>query len=238
MKKGDNLHLLSNSHVLAVSGTAAKGDAIVYPGKADAGKMPKDQVAKLTGFKKFVTGGEFVNRVDCAIAQPLSARLADLTSKIKGLSIPKGTIAPRRGMKVTKVGRTTNKTKGEIRDVHFRFVLHYPEVGDVGYRDQVLCTRYTAGGDSGSLVLDEATGRAVGLHFAGANGGSVFSPIDEVLKALGVTLVTTPLNGSEAKASRGRGTVARRSKKSPKKARRKKAAIKASAKKTRPRKKK
>ena len=63
----------------------------------------------------------------------------------------------------------------------------------MGFINQVLCTRYTDKGDSGSLVVEKATGRAVGLHFAGAEGGSVFSPIDEVLKTLDVRLVTQAL---------------------------------------------
>ena len=56
--------------------------------------------------------------------------------------------------------------------------------------NQVLCSRYSSPGDSGSLVVDKKTKRAVGLHFAGAPHGSVFSPIGEVLKALGAQLVT------------------------------------------------
>ncbi|MBC7929465.1 MAG: hypothetical protein H7Z38_02760 [Rubrivivax sp.] len=203
--KSGSFHLLSNSHVLALSGAAKIGDAIIYPGDADGGKMPGDLVAKLSGVKKFITGGEFVNHVDCAIAKPTAARLADLRSEIKGLGVPKGTIKPVRGMKVVKVGRTTGKTNGEIRDVHFRFTLDYDEVGEVGFVDQVLCTRYTQGGDSGSLVLDRATNRAVGLHFAGANGGSVFCPIDEVLKALGVKLVTKPIGAPQKAAKKPAG---------------------------------
>jgi len=39
----------------------------------------------------------------------------------------------------------------------------------------------------------------VGLHFAGANGGSVFNPIDDVLKALGVELVTKSIGGTKKK---------------------------------------
>lgn len=188
--KGGAFHVLSNSHVLALSGLAKKGDAIIYPGDADGGEMPKNLVAKLSGFKKF-KGSDFVNRVDCAIAKLTDERLADLVSEIKGLSFPKGTIKPVRGMKVTKVGRTTGRTSGKIRDVNFRFVLDYEgDIGEVGFTEQVLCTRYTDRGDSGSLVIDKATGRAVGLHFAGAEGGSVFSPIDEVLKTLGCKLVT------------------------------------------------
>jgi hypothetical protein len=98
-------------------------------------------------------------------------------------------------MEVVKVGRTTGETVGTIKDIHFRFICPYPDVGNVGYLDQVFCTRYSNGGDSGSLVLEHKTGKAVGLHFAGFPDktgvmGSVFNPIDQVLQALGVTLVT------------------------------------------------
>jgi hypothetical protein len=198
--KDGAFHILSNSHVLALGGTAKKGDAIIYPGRVDGGAMSKDLVAKLAGFKKFVLGDGYANRVDCAIAKPTAERLSDLISEIKGLGLPSGTIKPVRGMKVTKVGRTTGKTTGVIQDVHFRFTLDYEgEIGEVGFLDQVLCSRYTDDGDSGSLVIDKATGRAVGLHFAGAEGGSVFNPIDEVLKALGVKLVTKSIGGQPGK---------------------------------------
>ena len=198
--KGDAFHILSNSHVLALGGLARKGDSIVYPGPDDGGAMSADLVARLTGFKKFVMGDGYRNRVDCAIAKPTAERLADLMAEIKGLGLPTGTIKPVRGMKVMKVGRTTGKTTGEIQDVHFRFTLDYEgDIGEVGFVDQVLCTRYTDGGDSGSLVIDKATGRAVGLHFAGANGGSVFNPIEEVLKALGVKLVTKSISAPKGK---------------------------------------
>jgi hypothetical protein len=137
-----------------------------------------------------------INRSDCAIALPLPERLADLVSDIKILGVPKGIIKPKRGMKVTKAGRTTHVTKGEIKDVNFRMTLPYPDgVGTVGFLDQVFCSRYSDGGDSGSLVLEVESKKAVGLHFAGypdAHGvqGSVFNPIKDVLDPLGVKLVT------------------------------------------------
>jgi len=205
--RGGDVHILSNSHVLARSGRAKHGDDILYPGDADGGKLPADLVAKLSGFKKFVTGGDFVNRADCAIAKPLTARRGDLVSAIKGLGVPKGATVPVRGMKVVKVGRTTNKTTGTVRDVHFRFALDYDDLGkSVGFLDQVFCTRYSKPGDSGSLVLSQANKKAVGLHFAGADGGSVFSPIQTVLSTLGVTLVTTSIGSPQRarRASKGR----------------------------------
>lgn len=229
VSKGGQFHILSNSHVLAKSGTAKAGDSIIYPGDADGGNNPADLVATLSGFVKFTTGGNFVNHVDCAIARPTPARLAELVSEIKGLGVPKGTIKPVRGMKVVKVGRTTGKTTGEVRDVHFRFVLDYEEVGEVGFIDQVLCTRYTKPGDSGSLVIDRATGKAVGLHFAGAGGGSVFCPIDDVLSALGVTLVTKPIGAPQTAKKASKKAAKKASKKSTKKST-KKAARKSSKK--------
>ncbi|HJR07067.1 MAG TPA: hypothetical protein VJ842_07415 [Pyrinomonadaceae bacterium] len=187
--------ILSNSHVLANSGLGKKGDRIIYPGGADKGKAPQDIVAKLFDFVKFKVGNDFLNRVDCAVALPLDDRLGELTSEIKGLFIPKGTTKAARDMEVVKVGRTTGKTKGIVKDVNFRFIMSYPGVGTVGFLDQIFCTRYTNNGDSGSLVIDTQTGKAVGLHFAGfpdKNGvkGSVCNPIDEVLKALEVKLLT------------------------------------------------
>lgn len=187
---GKTHFLLSNSHVLANSGLGKKGDVIVYPGVLDGGVNPADLVAKLHAFKKFTVGGAFVNRTDCAIVKPTDDRLVDLTAEIKGLGLPKGVIQAERGMKLVKVGRTTGKTEGEVKDVHFRFVLDFEGVGDVGFVDQVFCTRYSKPGDSGALVLDKQSGKAMGLHFAGADGGSVFNPIEQVLSDLKVSLVT------------------------------------------------
>ena len=195
VSKNKQFLLLSNSHVLANSGLGKKGDGILYPGSADKGKSPKDLIAKLEDFVQFKVGDDFLNRVDCAVALPLADRLGDLNSEIKGLFIPRGATKAVRGMEVVKVGRTTGETVGKVRDVHFRFILDYDGVGKVGYIDQVFCTRYSNGGDSGSLVLDRKSRKAVGLHFAGfpdkkGEMGSVFNPIDAVLTGLGVELVT------------------------------------------------
>ncbi len=196
VKRGAQLMMLSNSHVLANSGKAKKGDDIIYPGKYDGGKKPADLVGKLADFIQFKLGGEFVNRVDCAIAAPLESRMGDIKTAIKVLGLPKGVIKAKRGMKITKFGRTSGRTSGEVLDVNFRTTLTYQGVGVVGFIDQVLCTRYTEPGDSGSLVIDKASGRAVGLHFSGSaavgesSGSSIFNPIGAVLSALGVKLVT------------------------------------------------
>jgi hypothetical protein len=196
VKRGTQLMMLSNSHVLANSGKAEKGDDIIYPGKYDGGKKPADLVGKLADFIQFELGGEFVNKVDCAIASLLESRMKDIKTAIKLLGLPKGVIKPKRGMKITKFGRTSGRTTGQVLDVNFRTTVTYAGIGAVGFIDQVLCTRYTEPGDSGSLVIDKASGRAVGLHFSGSaasgenRGSSIFNPIGEVLSALNVKLVT------------------------------------------------
>jgi hypothetical protein len=181
---------LSNSHVLAAAGKGKNGDVVLYPGKADGGK-PADRVAKLARFRPFKAGGAYVNTVDAAVATFDKAVLKRVRSEIKNLGVPKGTIRKATlGMAITKTGRTTATTKGKVIGVAARLQINYPGVGLVGFRDQVLCTRYSKPGDSGSLVLEQKSKKALGLHFAGGPGGSFFNPIETVLRAMGAKLVT------------------------------------------------
>lgn len=185
-RRGKHGFAISNSHVLADSGQGKKGDAILQSGTADGGKGPKDRVGKLADFVPFTFGSTgFPNLVDAAVAQldvDLDPSIRLLGHKPKGI-----TTNVRRGMRVQKVGRTTDLTTGIVQDVDFRLPLTYPG-GRAGFRDQVACTRFTDGGDSGSLVLT-STGRAVGLHFAGSPSLSVFNRITHVLDLLEVDLV-------------------------------------------------
>lgn len=184
VKKGKKLYVLSNSHVLARSGKAAKGDGIVYPGRLDGGKAKTDTVARLSHFVPFKVGNDFLNRVDAALAEINAERLGDIDFSIAALKAL-GTVKPARDMHVVKVGRTTGRTESVVEDINFRVIIRYPGVGKVGFLDQVLCRTYTDGGDSGSVVVDKASGKIVGLHFAGSPKGSVFTPIDFVMQSLG-----------------------------------------------------
>lgn len=196
-KRGDRetLYILSNSHVLANEGTGAKGDAIVQPGPYDGGKNPADLIANLTQWQSFTfTAATYPNLVDAAIAKVASR--ATVTSAIRLIGVPKGVdFKVRRGMKVQKTGRTTDYTIGIVKDVNYRTFLRYKKpppdtgTGRVGFRDQVLCTRFTDGGDSGSAVLNMAK-KVVGLHFAGSPSSSIFNRIEHVLTALDIEVVT------------------------------------------------
>jgi hypothetical protein len=190
----DRYFILSNSHVLAREGRARKGDTILYPGVDDGGKAPRDALGALVEFTRLKKGS--MNDVDCAIAEIAANRLGEVVAKIKGIGFPLGVTSAKVGMRVVKVGRTTGKTSGRIISTSFRpLKLTYPETGVIGFTQQILVSRLTRPGDSGSLIIDQASGKAVGLHFAGADGGSVCTPIDRVLSSMNVCLVTSNVGG-------------------------------------------
>lgn len=190
-RSGD-LFVLSNSHVLAMSGAAKKGDPILYPGIHDHGKKKTDTVARLTKFVKLKARGN--NSVDAAIAKIDHDRLGHVEARIKKIGFVKGTTVAKVGMKVEKVGRTTGRTTGRVLSRTFRLLrVPYIGIGEVSFSNPlILISRFTKPGDSGSLVIDSSNKKAIGLHFAGAKGGSVSVPIDEVLRAMDVNLVTNP----------------------------------------------
>lgn len=190
VRKKGKYFVLSNSHVLANSGKGSPGDAVLYPAPSDGGTRSNNLAATLADFVPFDLGGDYLNRVDAALAEIDEVFLEKMNFDIHSAAIPLKTIVAKRDMKVVKSGRTTGKTQGEVSDVNFRVVLPYPGIGKVGFLEQVLCTRYTKPGDSGALVVEVETGKVVGLHFAGAGTGSVFNPIGVVKKALGFTFVS------------------------------------------------
>ena len=195
-RKGDanGLYVLSNAHVLANEGMAVAGDGILQPGSLDGGSSDGDSFARLTDFVPFeFTETSFPNLVDAAIAKVRRRSWAGPKLRILDVAPAGVSKTVRRGMHIKKVGRTTDYTTGVITDVHLRLALKYHRLSGsggarVGFRDQVLCTRYSAGGDSGSVVLNN-NDKIVGLHFAGAASGSVFNRITHVLELLDIEVV-------------------------------------------------
>lgn len=178
---------LSNSHVLAQFGLAAPGAPVIQPSKDDGGGSV-DVVAAFTEAVPFDFTPGFNNLCDAAIATLEEGVL--VTPEIPRIGAPQGTaIDPAVGMHIQKCGRTTGHTTGVIQDVHFRTTMLYPKpgggVGSAGFREQVLCSRYSDGGDSGSLVCD-MNGAPVGLHWCGSIASSIFSPISFVFELLKV----------------------------------------------------
>ncbi len=182
-KKTGKSFILSNNHVLANSNGAKKGDIIIQPGAADGGKAPEDKIANLERWIEIDFTG-VGNLVDSSLAAPVSEEV--VKPEIVSIGAPKGVSKARLKMLVQKSGRTTGHTFGEIKDVSATMRISYGRKSAL-FRNQILTTAMSQGGDSGSLVLDQKN-RAVGLLFAGSNLVTLCNPIQEVLKLLEVTI--------------------------------------------------
>jgi hypothetical protein len=126
------------------------------------------------------------NTVDCAIAKPLSPDL--VTPDILNIGVPIGVGTATLGTQLQKSGRTTGYTTGQITQIDVTVSVDYE--GKTGtYHNQLMAGAMSAGGDSGSAVLD-MNKRVVGLLFAGSDTTTIMNPIQLVLDALQVQLVT------------------------------------------------
>jgi len=184
------IYILSNNHVLAAEDVLTAGAAIFQPGLLDGGKPARDQIAKLTKAIKMKTSG--VNSVDAAIAEVLST--VDVTAAIPTIGVPTGKREPVRSIIVHKFGRTTNYTTGYITDTDALVQVQFDK-GTITFDEQIVIRslnrrKFSDSGDSGSLIVEKPTGKAVGLLFAGGTGYTLANPIGAVLKALKVRLVT------------------------------------------------
>ncbi|MCC6894702.1 MAG: hypothetical protein IT321_17920 [Anaerolineae bacterium] len=125
------------------------------------------------------------NEVDCALAKPVDP--SKFTGDIVGIGQVHGTKAAALNMAVRKSGRTTGYTTGTITLLNATVNVAYG-TRTARFTGQIITTPMSQGGDSGSLIVDAAENKAVGLLFAGSSLSTIFNPIDNVLNALQVNL--------------------------------------------------
>jgi hypothetical protein len=143
----------------------------------------------LTRFEPLVLGA--ANKVDCAIAKLNATNLA--TNSVLFIGPPKGKATAQIDMVVHKFGRTTGFTVGRVTSIETDVSVQY-EAGVVTFADQIIIVGlsaqpFSAAGDSGSLILQRSTNKAVGLLFAGSSTHTIANHIGDVLTAMKVTLV-------------------------------------------------
>lgn len=199
---------LSNNHVLANSNSASPGDAALQPGAFDGGTDPADRIGTLAAFKTIsfnasgCTGGAAdpdCNTIDAAIASTTTGNLG-VSTLSGGYGTPSATsVLPSVGLDVKKCGRTTGCTTGEVREVNVTV--------DVCYKPQgIFCARngtarfvnqigiadgtFSAGGDSGSLIVTQSGNNPVGLLFAGGGDRTFANEIGRVLSNFSVSIDT------------------------------------------------
>ncbi len=175
--------ILSNWHVLATQWHARPGWPIYQPGRGDGGSQG-DLVARLSR-------DAMSSSLDAAVAELAGSR--DLVNDQFELAPVRGVSWAQFGMEVVKSGRRTGITRGRVTGVEGTARMNYSGVNRLIRNVMTIEPRVdrgqvSAGGDSGSLWLQEETMHAVGLHFAGGDNPELALAMDiqPILDALKV----------------------------------------------------
>jgi endonuclease G len=182
--------ILSNWHVLVGRLNAEADLAIWQPGWVDGGTHAANTIATLAR--------SLLGPYDAAVARLTGQR--QVTSRtLEGRPIEDCT-EPRLGMQVWKSGRSSGYTEGFVDGIKMTVPLSYDAAGVHVLRDVIRIVPTPGGrfreisiaGDSGSVWVDDISGKAVGLHFAGEIGDTpehaLAHDIRPVLEALDVRL--------------------------------------------------
>jgi len=195
------VYALSNNHVYADENQASTGDDVIQPGNFDGGSLQADYIGNLAEFESITFCSPYPsncldNIIDAAIASTTTALLGNSTP-YDGYGTPKSqTMAPAVNMKVKKYGRTTGLTKGSVYVINATVDVGY-SAGVARFVNQIVIQPggFSAGGDSGSLIVVDGKGKnkgddrkPVGLLYAGSSFFTIANPINEVLTAFGVTI--------------------------------------------------
>jgi hypothetical protein len=215
VSKGGSQFILSNSHVLGISGSASPGDDISQPGMIDTGCAvnPNNIVADFVA-----SPAPGVGNVDAALAAVKTGAVAT-NGEILGIGVPSSSPAsPTIGRGVAKAGRTTGLTCSAIGSTNTDVNVQYQAgCGQgkkfvVSYQDQIVInsSSFSAGGDSGSLIVTSDTKQPVALLYAGSSSTTIGNPIQDVISALGISFVggaggtvSCPGGGGASSASSG-----------------------------------
>lgn len=192
VRRGSRRFILSNNHVLvpASQNSSTIGIPIFQPAPFDTpGPVSANRIGRLSLFIRLHADQD--NLVDCAIAELDGPAVA--TNSIMDIGAPQGTAVAQTMTTVEKFGRTTHLSTGTIRETNASALIEYPGIGTLHFQNQIRITghnnlRFSEVGDSGSLIVERTTGRAVGLLFGITQNGIIANHIGDVLEALNVTL--------------------------------------------------
>jgi hypothetical protein len=217
VRRGSEVFILSNNHVLADTNSGQQGDAILQPGLADGGSLD-DRIAMLADYVP----------IDFGTAEP-ECPIARWTTTL--LNFVAGAFGSSHQLRAVKQTAGINHVDAALArplspDLVSNEILHIGVPAGVGaaglgtevqksgrttshtrstitqvdatlridydglsalFTGQLVAGPMSQGGDSGSAVLD-MNRRVVGLLFAGSEAATIINPIEEVLSALNVEL--------------------------------------------------
>lgn len=187
LDKDGDVVLLSNHHVIAgermksqYGWSPEKGNVTIQPGTFDGGNL-NHVIAHLKNWAPLKNRG---NYEDSAISKidDLNSIVNEINGLGKVVDFKDGSV----GMAVQKVGRTTAHTTGKIISVHTTVCVEYGNITRC-FKDCIVTTSMSEGGDSGSLLLDMDM-NAVGLLFAGSESVTIYNPISYPVKTYGLKI--------------------------------------------------
>src|SRR5579859_6979644 len=203
LMRNGSFYILSNNHVLARSDQATLGEPISQPGiiETNCSTVGTNTVANLTSFVNLQAAG---TNVDAAIALivpgavDLTGSILSLGSTATGSAADPGLPHQGRGIpasigeQVAKSGRTSGLTCSTVSTTNLSTSVTYQTQCNGGtsfsvtYKNQVAVSGggFSAGGDSGSLIVDEGTADPVALLYGGSDTDTVGNPVGDVLTAL------------------------------------------------------
>jgi len=219
------LYILSNTHVFAGDSVAGgngtvseNGDPVDQPGLVDVNCSPRpaDYVAQVSEWAVLGSGN-----IDAAIAR-IDSGDVDPSGAILGIGpISQLPASASVGQRVKKTGRTTGLSSSTVSALNATVTVGYSTecAGSsftVTYTGQIIISnkgsKFLAGGDSGSLMVEDAASnpRPVGLLYAGSNSIAVANPIQDVLSGLGISMVGAAVSSSATGGAEGKraGAVA------------------------------
>jgi hypothetical protein len=190
-------YILSNYHVFAsdiVPGgnndVASTGDPIIQPGLVDVGcNANKAQtVATLVDIRSLPG-----SNVDAAIAEVASGMVRTDGAILEIGIISAQTVGASLGQAVKKSGRTTGLSRSTVSGLNASIRVAYDNECAGGtaftktFTGQIVInnkgSKFLAGGDSGSLMVEDVASnpRAIGLLYAGSSSVAIANPINDVL---------------------------------------------------------
>jgi len=202
---GGNIRILSNYHVFEadiVDGgngqVATTGDPIVHPALIDIGCVATNGIDVAT---LVVTSALDGNNVDCSSANIINNKVDTSGAILEIGTISSQPVVAFIGQDVKKSGRTTGLGRASVSGLNATVSITYENECAGGtaftktFTGQIVTTnkgsKFLAGGDSGSLMVEDVTTNPhpVGLLFAGSRSSAIANPIDDVLSFLGATMV-------------------------------------------------
>ena len=202
--RGGTQYILGNTHVLARGDLAQIGELIIQPGLVDTGTCTTSgtrTVANLSAFYNLETGTG--TKIDAAIAQVVAGNVdpsgnilyLGATADTSGVPMPGAPhagagVAATVGMPVAKSGRSTGLTCSTVMAVALdvKAVQYQKGCGTdtnftVNYTKQVDVAggSFSAGGDSGALIVSQSSADPVALLYAGSDTDTVGNPVGDVL---------------------------------------------------------